>query len=127
MEMLLVMGAGMGIFHVLAGLIPASSGLTAVADRETVVHIVIMDLFMTAPMLAWMIVRGHGWRHGLEMAIAMLAPMAAVTLLCKLGAVEYLPWLQGASGPAMLLGMMVAMLYRRDHYTGNAVHSAHAA
>jgi hypothetical protein len=123
--MLLAMSAGMGIFHLLASQIPASSSLAAVADSETVLHNAVMDFFMTVPMLAWMIVRRHGWRHSLEMGVAMIAPIAAINLLCSLGAVEYLPWLANASGPAMLLGMLAAMLYRRDHYTSKAGHSAH--
>lgn len=126
LEMLLAMTAGMGIFHLLARLIPASSSWATVNDSETILHSVAMDIFMTVPMLAWMIVRGHGWRHSLEMGIAMLAPIAAINLLCSLGAAEYLPWLTEASGPAMLLGMLAAMLYRRNHYTGKAGHSAHA-
>jgi hypothetical protein len=117
LEMLLAMGVGMGIFHLLANLIPASSSFAAVNDSETVLHNVFMDIFMTVPMLGWMMLRGHGWRHSLEMGAAMLAPMAVINLLCSLGAVEYLPWLVNASGPAMFLGMLAAMLYRRDHFT----------
>ena len=126
LEMLLAMEAGMVIFHLLANQIPATSSLAPVADSETVLHNVVMDVFMMVPMLAWMILRGHGWRHSLEMGVAMLAPIAAINLLCNLGAVEYLPWLAGVSGPAMYLGMLTAMFYRRDHYTVKAVHSRHA-
>jgi len=115
LEMLLAMSVGMSIFHLFAGLIPASSSWAAVADSETVLHNIVMDFFMTIPMLAWMILRGHGWRHSLEMGVAMLAPIAAINLLCSLGVVEYLPWLAEASGPAMYLGMLAAMFYRRNH------------
>lgn len=124
-EMILAMSAGMGIFHLLVGLIPASSSLAAVADSETVLHNVVMDFFMTVPMLAWMFVRGHGWRHSLEMGIAMLAPVTVINLLCSLGVVEYLPWLAEASGPAMFLGMLVTMLYRQDHFTKWLFKSSH--
>jgi hypothetical protein len=127
LEMLLAMEAGMVVFHLLANQIPATSSLATVADRETILHKVMMDVFMTVPMLAWMILRGHGWRHSLEMGVAMLAPIAAINLLCSLGVVEYLPWLAKASGPAMYLGMLAAMLYRRNHYTVKASHSRHAA
>jgi hypothetical protein len=51
----------------------------------------------------------------------------AINLLCSLGVIEYLPWLSEASGPAMFLGMLAAMLYRRDHYTVKAGQSGHAA
>lgn len=125
LEMLLAMFAGMGIFHLLAGLIPASSSWAAVNDSDTLLHNVAMDVFMTVPMLAWMVVRGHGWRHSFEMGVAMLAPIAVINLLCSLGLDGYLPWLAEASGPAMFLGMLAAMLYRRDHYTGRAGHHQH--
>ena len=46
-----------------------------------------------------------------------LAPVALIALLCQLGIDAYLPWLAGLSTPLMLLGMILAMLYRRDHYT----------
>ena len=127
LEMLLAMEAGMVVFHLLANQIPATSSLATVADNETVLHNVVMDVFMTVPMLVWMILRGHGWRHSLEMGVAMLAPVAVINLLCSLVAVKYLPWLAGASGPAMYFGMLAAMLYRRDHITVKAGHSGHAA
>lgn len=127
LEMLLAMEAGMVVFHLLANQIPATSSLATVADNETVLHNVVMDVFMTVPMLVWMILRGHGWRHSLEMGVAMLAPIAVINLLCSLGVVEYLPWLTEASGPAMYLGMLAAMLYRRNHYTVKAGHLIHAA
>lgn len=122
LEMLLAMQAGMVIFHLLVNQIPATSSLAVVVDSETVVHNVVMDVFMTVPMLAWMILRRHGWRYSLEMGLAMLAPVAVINLLCSLGAVEYLPWLAGASGPAMYFGMLGAMLYRRNHIAGKAGH-----
>lgn len=59
--------------------------------------------------------------------LAFLAPVALINLLCSLGVVGYLPWLAGASGPAMCFGMLAAMLYRRDRFTGKAGHLIHAA
>jgi flagellar biosynthetic protein FliP len=115
-EMLIAMGAGMGVFHLFIVLIRPYSN-SAVIQSGTALHAIVMAMFMTAPMVAWMIVRGHGWRHSVEMAIAMLGPMAAVGLLCQFGADTYLPWLAEASCPAMFIGMIAAMLYRRDHYT----------
>lgn len=127
LEMLLAMEVGMAILHLLGNLIPASSSYTAAFESGTNLHTLAMAVFMIVPMVAWMIVRGHGWRHVAEMAFAMLAPMAAVALLCQLGLAAYLPWLAFASSPAMYLGMLTAMLYRRDHYTVKAGHSAHIA
>ncbi len=52
----------------------------------------------------------------------MVAPVAAVFVLNLLGAGAYLPWLGKASRLGMFLGMMTAMLYRREHDTGHAGH-----
>ena len=116
LEMLLAMQAGMVVFHLMLGLIRTYSNSTA-WEAGTILHVITMTVFMIVPMAAWMIFRGHGWRHCAEMVIAMTAPIALIGLLCQLGVDAYIPWLVGASTPAMLLGMIVAMLYRRDHYT----------
>ncbi len=123
-EMLLAMQAGMGLFHLLQWLIPASSGIKAELKFGTNLHTILMAVFMTIPMAVWMKIRGHGWRYSVEMGVAMIAPMAAIILLCELGIDAYLPWLAQASGPTMYLGMLAYMLYRRDHFTGQAHHAA---
>ncbi len=125
LEMLLAMMAGMPILYMLRNLIPASSSFAAAYQSGTVLSDLAMAVFMTLPMGAWMIVRGHGWRHSAEMAFAMFAPVAAVIVLRLLGADAYLPWLDKASHLGMFLGMMMVMLYRRDHYMGIAGHAAH--
>ena len=117
-EMVLAMMAGMLIYMPVAGLIPASMQQIGMA------------LFMAAPMVAWMRIRGHGWRHGFEMALAMLVPWAAVESLVALGAANGLPWLAQASDPAMYLGMLGIMLVSRDHYAHGGAHprsSEHSA
>lgn len=127
LEMLLAMMVGMPILSMVRNLIPASSIYAAAFKSGTNLYGLTMAIFMTFPMIAWMIVRGHGWRHSVEMGFAMLAPVAATIVLRLLGAYAYLPWLASASHWAMFLGMIIAMLYRRDHYTGKTVHSAHAS
>ena len=127
LEMLLAMMAGMPILFMLRNLIPASSSFTAAFKSGTNLYNLAMAVFMTVPMVAWMIVRGHGWRHSVEMGFAMFAPVAAIIVLRLLGADANLPWLVKASHLAMFLGMIIAMLYRHDHYTGKARHSAHAS
>ena len=113
-EMTLAMFAGMAVFHMVAG----GHGHGAATETTSVMHQVGMMVFMTVPMVAWMRLRGHGWRHGYEMAVGMLAPVVAIGVLLVLGAGSTLPWLQGAEHPAMLLGMLAAMLLRREQYTG---------
>ena len=127
LEMLLAMMAGMPILSMLRNLIPPSSIFAAAFKSGTILYSLTMAVFMTVPMVAWMIVRGHGWRHSAEMAFAMLTPVAAIIVLRLLGADANLPWLVKASHLAMFLGMIIAMLSRHDHYTGKARHSAHAS
>jgi hypothetical protein len=65
-EMALAMQLGMLLFMPLASLVP------------TTVEPFGMALFMAWPTVSWMRIRGHGWRHGGEMALGMLVPWAAV-------------------------------------------------
>jgi hypothetical protein len=126
LEMVMAMMVGMPFFFMLRNVIPASSGYTAVFVRGTILFDLAMVVVMTVPMVAWMIVRGHGWRHSAEMAFAMSAPMIVViTLRLLVGSDTYLPWFRQVGYNGMFLGMLIAMLYRRDHYTGKADHSAH--
>ncbi len=126
LEMQLAMMVGMPVLFMLRNLIPASSSYAAAFQRGTALFGLAMAVFMTVPMVAWMIVRGHGWRHSAEMAVAMLAPMAVGIVPQALGLVAYQPWFPVAGMLGMLLGMIIAMLCRRDHYTGKASHAAHA-
>jgi putative intracellular protease/amidase len=109
-EMCLAMQVGMLVFTLVAGLMP--TGLQQIG----------MGLFMAAPMVAWMRIRGHGWRHGIEMSLGMLVPWAAVLALVGLGATNVLPWLRQLDGPAMYVGMLGIMLVRRGHYAHGAAH-----
>ena len=120
LEMLLAMQAGMILFHLMLGLLRIFS-IARAFESGTTLHALTMTVFMTIPMVAWMIFRGHGWRHCIEMVVAMIAPVALIGLLCQLGVDTYLPWLAGLSTPLMFLGMILAMLYRRDHYTHTKV------
>jgi hypothetical protein len=50
-----------------------------------------------------------------------------IYLLLGLGAAATLPWLKGADHPAMLLGMLVAMLLRHEHYAGGHTSTARSS
>jgi len=126
LEMLLAMMAGMVALSFIGDLIPAYSSLYFAFRSGTNLYELAMVVFMTVPMVAWMIVRGHGRRHGAEMAFAMFAPVAVIIGLRLLEADAYLPWLADIGHMASFVGMIAAMLYRRDHYTSKAGHSAHA-
>ena len=125
LEMVLAMQVGGLAFLVLLRLIPESSSFAPALARGTYLRPIVSGVLMTLPMVAWMIFRGHGWRHSLEMAAAMLIPVAGIITLRILGADVYAPWLAKLSCASMYPAMLAAMLYRRDHYTGQAEHSAH--
>ncbi len=123
LEMTLAMMVGMPILFMMRNLVPLSSPYAAALQFGTIQFDLVMTVFMAVPMMAWMIVRRHGWRHSIEMAVGMSAPVAAVVVLRLLGAGAHLPWLAKAGHLAMFLGMLAAMLYRLDHYT--ASHASH--
>jgi hypothetical protein len=77
----------------------------------------VMAAFMTVPMVAWMLHRGHTWHQSAEMSIAMLLPMAVVVVFLA-GQLGVSNRMFGMSTHiAMLLGMLVLMIVRRADYT----------
>jgi hypothetical protein len=60
------------------------------------------------------------------MAVAMIAPVAAIMVLGELTGYAYRLWLLTAGYPAMSLGMLIDMLYHRDHFTRRVGHLVHA-
>ena len=116
-EMSIAMIVGMMLFMAVPG----------VMELPRPLHLLGMALAMTVPMVGWMRIRGHGWRHGIEMSIGMLLPWAAVLGLVALGAASVLPWLGKADGPAMFLGMLTVMLLRPGHYSHGSCHTQSAA
>jgi len=80
--------------------------------------LLVVTFNMTAPMVAWMQLRGMAWRPTAEMAAGMvvLALLIAVAGWMGIVAMETLPWLaHGLMMPAML----VPMLLRLDLYSGH--------
>ncbi len=82
---------------------------------------------MSAPMVAWMLWRGHDWRHSLEMGASMLVPGLAIVALGWLGADSLAPGLRENACGWMCLGMPVYMLFRYDHFSAKGAHAAHAS
>jgi hypothetical protein len=115
LEMVAAMAFGMfvlgSVFH---GLLPLPHG-TAVMLAE-------MGLAMTAPMVAWMLIRGHGWQLCAEMAAAMLIPTAAALGLLWASLVTDGGTLMLLQHALMLPGMLAAMLLRRDEYNDRHHH-----
>jgi hypothetical protein len=77
-----------------------------------------MAVTMTMPMVAWMRHRGHTWQPNLEMAASMFLPTFAVIGLLSANLVQSIGVLLIIEHVAMLASMLVAMLLRRDEYTG---------
>ena len=109
-EMVVAMMLGMAVLGV-----PAKA-VYDVSDRPALL-LVEMALTMTIPMVAWMRFRGHGWRQCNEMAASMLIPALGALALLGGGLVTGSAAL-GIEHMAMLPSMLVAMLLRRDEYTG---------
>ena len=84
-----------------------------------------MAVTMTVPMVGWMRYRGHGWRANTEMSASMLIPTFAAIGVLESGVMDDVDALLVSEHVAMLLGMLAAMLLRRDEYAHHHVH-AHA-
>jgi hypothetical protein len=115
-QMGIAMMLGMAIF-IPFSLALTALGYTALLDASSIDFQVGMGAFMVAPMVAWMRVRGCGWRDGVEMGTAMLLPVAVILGLRNLGLLDTLPWLVNSEHTAMFVGMLVVMLYRRERFT----------
>jgi hypothetical protein len=119
LEMLLAMFAGMAVLGVALWALGEPPGYA-----NPLVEYGLMGASMAAPMVAWMRHRGHSWSDGLEMTVAMLAPMFALVVPMELGvAVPGLSEgsLMMLSHVAMIGGMVALMVYRWDRYA----HGAH--
>jgi hypothetical protein len=111
-EMWVAMLIGMAAFGYARG------GLAIVGDGnfldpKSIQSVVGLGIFMTAPMVLWMRIRGCGWRENIEMSLGMIVPWVAVLILGSFGLLQGLPWLSGRN--AMAAGMLAVMLYRRVH------------
>ena len=110
-EMLIAMFLGMGV---LGGGVAAAG----VAVDPPELALLWRAFTMSAPMVAWMRYRGHGWGASAEMTASMFIPSLAAIALLSMGAV-------GEHGAMMIQhivmfpAMLVAMLLRRDEYSGH--------
>jgi len=115
-EMFVAMMLGMMVF-VPIRLALTAQGYTGLLDGNSIDFQAWMAAFMVVPMVAWMRVRCCSWRNGAEMSAAMLLPIAGIFMLRGMGLSGTPPWLSDSEHTAMLVGMLVFMLYRREHYT----------
>jgi hypothetical protein len=111
-EMLIAMFVGMGV---LAG-VPAAAALEVDAPELALLW---MAFTMSVPMVAWMRYRGHGWAPSWEMTASMFIPSFAAIALLWMGVAEERETLMAIQHVAMFPAMLVAMLLRRDEYSGH--------
>ncbi len=123
-EMLVAMVAGMAVLGVPAGMALEALGTTTSELREDAPALLLlgMAVTMTVPMVGWMRLRGHGWAASNEMAASMFVPTFAAIALRWGGVVEDVGSLLVIQHVAMLPSMLVAMLLRREEYTGGHAH-----
>lgn len=112
LEMLIAMFVGMGLLG--GGLAAAGVDIDAIE-----IALLWMAFTMSLPMVLWMRYRGHGWTPSLEMTASMFIPSFAAIALLWIGLVEDHGALMGIQHIAMFPAMLVAMLLRRDEYSGH--------
>ena len=111
-EMVIAMFAGM---FVLGAVASAFIDVDALRDDSPTLMLLGMAFTMTAPMVAWMRYRGHGWAPCADMTAAMFLP---TFLAIALGAAGMgLGGQMAVEHSLMVPAMLVAMLLRRDEYT----------
>ncbi len=116
-EMALAMLLGMVALGIVndAILVPGGFHLSQFPELYTLV----MAFAMTVPMVTWMWIRGHCWRHSVEMAAAMFVPAALCIGICSLGLLPrttMLSWYH----LLMWVAMLGVMLYCWNDYAGSS-------
>ena len=118
LEMQIPMALGALVCYLLARLVPPTSRFATIYHPGTYLFAVGDMLYLSIPVLIWMIFRGHSRRDSLGMAVAMVAPVTAIMALGTLTEYDFLTGLLTAGYPAMSIGMLAYMFYRRDHFAG---------
>ena len=124
-EMVAAMFLGMVVLGLPAGWLLGASG-TSWSDLSPALMLFGMTVTMAVPMAGWMRYRGHAWRPNLEMTASMFLPTFVLMALLWTQVVEGMGVLMVVEHVAMLASMLVAMLLRRDEYSG-AAHARGAA
>jgi hypothetical protein len=127
LELQIPLSLGALVCFLLGRLVSASSSLATFYHPGTVLFAIGDVIFLTVPVIAWMIIRGHSQRRSLEMAVAMIAPVTVIAVLGELSGAAYLLWLVTGMYPTMCLSILVYMLYHRNDFTGRAGSSMRSA
>jgi flagellar biosynthetic protein FliP len=116
-EMAVAMLAGMEVFGALNTFVLVPAGFALFTDLYPQAQLLAMAVSMAAPMVGWMLVRGHGRRHALEMGAAMLIP-AVVAIVAGAAGVLQRGEMVMAGHELMWVAMLGLMLVRWNHYAG---------
>jgi hypothetical protein len=122
LELQIPMALGAFVCYALGPLISDRLGLALAYHPGTYMFAIGDVLFLTVPVAAWTLIRERDWRPSLEMALAMVAPVAMIALVGEVKRYPYLLWLITGMYPVMCLGMIADMVYRRDRLTARDVH-----
>jgi hypothetical protein len=115
LQMLAVMIAGM---IVSAAVLLSFVGLKTwdeVTTQYGTQALIMMAVGMTAPMAAWMLYRGMGWKNSYEMAAVMAIPVIPFLCLVWFGVTK-----SAQCGPycaVTVVAMLALMFYRRREYS----------
>ena len=123
-EMLVAMWVGMAVFGGLRAVLSGTGPADSLRDHLDF-RLVAMALFMAAPMVAVMRVRGHAWERAAEMAAAMVLPVVAVCLVAHATGLSDAT-VSTTSHVLMYMGMLGVMLARYPEYAHAGHHPAGA-
>ena len=122
LEMVAAMLLGMLVLGVPAegALQLMGTSASALQDDAPALMLLGMAFVMTVPMVGWMAYRGHGRRPNAEMAASMFIPTFGVIGVMAAGLVDDFMTLMMVEHVVMLPSMLIAMLLRREEYSGHA-------
>ncbi len=129
LEMVAAMFLGMLVLGMPAAAAMSAAGTSMAALRADAPALALtgMTVSMTVPMVGWMVFRGHGLAPCMDMTLAMVLPTIGIIALLAGGIAEDFGTLMMLEHVVMLPAMLVAMLLRRDEYTGHHHHAEVAA
>ena len=119
-EMLVAMFLGMFVLGAALAVALGLAGVEVSTWRAGAPALLLLGMAftMTVPMVAWMRYRGHGWAPAADMTAAMFLPSLFAIALLWAGLETDTHALLMIQHISMSPAMLVAMLLRRDEYTG---------
>jgi hypothetical protein len=111
LELQVPMVLGALVCFVLGRFIGASWDLATVYRPGTYLFTAGDLVFLTLPVMLWMIIRGYDGRSSLEMVAAMIAPVCVIIIAGQLTGAAYRLWLVTGMYPLMSAGMLACIAY----------------